>query len=181
MPGQYFCQALDRTASCFPLHLRHQMLQLYVIYCLNKKVNKNIHFVHPNVFCQGCIFHCFIPFLQPFSYLYPPHHITPLCLAVTKNKAIFLILVFFLCPPSSILSVHASLSLSLSNPTLPALPPPACLTLICHIYNGNIQIYRCYQLITSSLITIQLTSVSMCHAVERPAPPPPPPTQSHYS
>lgn len=51
-----------------------------------------------------------------------------------------------------------------------ALPPPASHDLICHIYNGNIQIYRCYQLITSALITIQLTSVFTRHAAGRPAP-----------
>lgn len=77
---------------------------------------------------------------------------------------------FFLSPSFFLFSLHPS-----------ALLPLACRALICHIYNGNIQIYRCYQLITSALITIQLTPVSTCHAAGHTPPHPLPPLSSSRS
>lgn len=74
------------------------------------------------------------------------------------------------------------------------LPPSACLplaflALICHVHNGNIQMYWRYQLITPPLITIQLTSVSARRPAGQPAtpspswalPPPPQPPSSILS
>lgn len=87
---------------------------------------------------------------------------------LTQHKCLLLAarhLTFFFC-----LRVITSCPLLLSQSSLFPSHPPAYHALICHIYNGNIQIYRCYQLITSALITIQLTSVSMRHATGRPAP-----------
>lgn len=137
------------------------------------------------MFLSICYLACLIA--QAFSRICQPcHTIPPWDVALTKNKPFFLTpgpfsLSLSLSLPSLQLLLRSSdacVSCSLSSLSLSALPPPACHALICHIYNGNIQIYRCYQLITSALITIQLTSVSMRHAAGRPAPLP---TQSHCS
>lgn len=112
---------------------------------------------------------------QAFNHIYLPITQWETAVAITKNKPLFLI------PNSILLFPHVtlhlflmllclSLSFCLSHSlTLSAFSPLAYHIFICHIYNGNIQIYRCYQLITSALITIQLTSVSTRHAAGRPA------------
>lgn len=45
------------------------------------------------------------------------------------------------------------------------LSPSALYCLICYIYKESIQTYRCYQLIASGVITIQLTFLSVCLCV----------------